>query len=161
MEALRSSNEFGEPNASPATSCTTGGKGKVPSGICHWSAVSADMRLWNRDSESGQIRFGSRSEVGCCCGCTSAGGNWGVSKAGAGDGVIGTIPDDTAGSHDGRWEMATWSLELERGRACNFSWRLRASWRAKGRLHSLQTYGLDPVSWIGSLVSADELDGWI
>lgn len=31
-------------------------------------------------------------------------------------------------------------------RACSFSWRVRASCRAKGLRHSLQTYGLDPVS---------------
>lgn len=31
-------------------------------------------------------------------------------------------------------------------RVCSLSWRVRASWRAKGRLHVLHTNGLDPVS---------------
>lgn len=31
-------------------------------------------------------------------------------------------------------------------RKCSFPWRVRASCLANGRRHSLQTYGLDPVS---------------
>lgn len=35
IEELRSLNELGESNVMPCISCTTGGNGKVPRGICH------------------------------------------------------------------------------------------------------------------------------
>jgi hypothetical protein len=42
---------------------TTGGNGSVPRGICHCSVASEDIRLWNRFSESGQIKAKSSSEA--------------------------------------------------------------------------------------------------
>jgi hypothetical protein len=47
-------------------SCTTGGNGSVPKGISHWSVVSEDIKLWNRFSESGQMRAKSRSAATFC-----------------------------------------------------------------------------------------------
>lgn len=44
-------------------------------------------------------------------------------------------------------------------RVCNFSCRVRASWRAKAREHSLQTYGLDPVSLTVSLLHNELISG--
>lgn len=70
IDELRSSNELGDPKFIVLTSCTTGGNGSVPSGICHWSVVPVDIILWNKFSESGQIKLKSRSDAACrvdCC----------------------------------------------------------------------------------------------
>jgi hypothetical protein len=56
-------------------------------------------------------------------------------------------------SHEGIESNDTGGIEAGRGpplafmsRKCSFSWRVSASCRAKGRRHSLQTYGLAPES---------------
>lgn len=73
MEWGRSSKELGVPNG---TSVVEGEaeNGRDPKGICHWLAESVDMMVWNKSSESGQIRSKSKSRD---CDCPADGGGIG------------------------------------------------------------------------------------
>jgi len=58
---------MGTASCAPFVGVSLEGKGRVPGGSCHELVMSADKRLWKRSSESGHIRFKSRSGSATPC----------------------------------------------------------------------------------------------
>ena len=128
------------------TPCEPMEKGSVPSDAGHWYAESMEIRFSSNSSESGHIKSKSVS-ADIEAFCTS---HWPFSglRSAAESFPMLSCPGELG---LGMLCLDTWLAGGEGNcayswRVCNFSWRERESCRAKGRLHSLHTYGRAPVS---------------